>query len=138
MIRKAVLIALAMMAVPASATVPVNGRWYTEDQESIVEIGQCGAVVCGKVVKILKPNPQGSMNPVDSNNPDPKLRNRPILGSVILSGFKANGKEWAGSIYDPRRGKVFKSTMVKLANGNLKVKGCWSFICQSVLFTPAK
>ncbi len=138
MLRKVVVVALATISVPVSAAVPVNGRWYTDGQDSIIEIGQCGAVVCGKVAKILKPNPQGSMNPVDSNNPDPKLRNRPILGSVILSGFKDAGKEWTGSIYDPRRGRVFKSTMTKLANGNLKVKGCWGFICQSVLFTPAK
>jgi uncharacterized protein (DUF2147 family) len=56
---------------------------------------------------------------------------------TLLSGFKDAGKEWAGQIYDPRRGKVFKSTMVKLANGNLRVKGCVAFFCQSVIFTPA-
>ncbi len=138
MIRRILSILLVAIAVPASAAVPVNGRWFTDGQDSIIEIGQCGATICGKVVKILKPNPQGSMNPVDSNNPDPKLRNRPILGTVILSGFKDSGKEWTGSIYDPRAGKTYKSTMVKLVNGNLKVKGCWGPFCRSVNFTPAK
>lgn len=138
MLRYIAPAALLLVAIPASAAVSVDGRWYTDEKDSIVEIGQCGAVVCGKVVKILKPDPKGSFNPVDSNNPDPKLRGRPIVGMTLLAGFKDAGKEWVGSIYDPRRGKVFKSTMLRLANGNLKVKGCWGFICQSVQFTPVK
>jgi uncharacterized protein (DUF2147 family) len=127
---------LVTLSAPATAAVSVNGRYLTDEKDSIIEIGQCGAVVCGKVARILKPTPNGKPA-VDSNNPDPKLRNRPILGMTLLSGFKDAGKEWAGQIYDPRRGKVFKSTMVKLANGNLRVKGCVAFFCQSVIFTPA-
>jgi uncharacterized protein (DUF2147 family) len=138
MLRYAVSAALLITATPAHAAAPVSGRWYTGGQESIVEIGQCGATICGKVAKILKPDPKGPPVPIDSNNPDPALRKRPIQGLTILSGFKDAGKEWAGSIYDPRRGMTFKSTMVRLANGNLKVKGCWGFICRSEYFTPVK
>jgi uncharacterized protein (DUF2147 family) len=138
MLRYAVSAALLITAIPAHAASPVSGRWYTDGQESIVEIGQCGATICGKVAKILKPDPKGPPVAVDSNNPDPALRKRPIQGLTILSGFKDTGKEWTGSIYDPRRGMTFKSTMVRLANGNLKVRGCWGIICRSEYFTPVK
>lgn len=138
MLRYVIPVVLMSLAVPAQAAVSVSGRWYTDGQDSIVEIGQCGGAVCGKVAKILKPQPGGPPVPVDSNNPDPKLRTRPILGLTILSGFKDAGKEWAGSIYDPRAGKTYKSTMLKLANGNLRVKGCWGPFCRSVYFTPVK
>jgi uncharacterized protein (DUF2147 family) len=138
MLRFVSILSLLCITAPANAAVSVNGRWYTDGQDSIVEIGQCGASVCGKVAKILKPQPGGPAVPVDSNNPDPKLRTRPIQGLTILAGFKDAGKEWAGSIYDPRAGKTYKSTMLKLANGNLKVKGCWGPFCRSVYFTPVK
>jgi uncharacterized protein (DUF2147 family) len=123
-------------AAPAIAAAPVTGRWYTDGKDSIVEVGPCGGHICGRVAEILKPRPGGPA--VDSNNPDPKLRSRPILGMIILSGFKDGGKEWLGSIYDPRAGKTYKSTLARLTNGTLRVKGCWGPFCRSVYFTPVK
>ncbi|MFM5915845.1 DUF2147 domain-containing protein [Chakrabartia godavariana] len=135
--RKALLvIALASAAAPLSAAVPVNGRWYTEEKDSIVHIGQCGAVICGKVAKVLK-SPPGGGPAVDSKNPDPALRTRPIQGIVILSEFKDSGGEWEGKIYDPRAGKTYRSTMSKQPDGTLKVKGYVGPFSRSVTFTPA-
>ena len=127
---------LAAVATSANAAVPVSGRWYTAEKDSIIQIGQCGPVVCGKVAKVLKPAPGGGPA-VDSNNPDPALRSRPIQGITLLSGFKDSGSAWEGEIYDPRRGKTFRSTMAKQPDGTLKVKGCVGPFCQSVTFTPA-
>lgn len=129
-------IACAALAVPSLAAVPVNGRWYTDGKDSIVHIGPCGAVVCGKIAKVLK-GPPGGGRALDANNPDPKLRTRPIEGIVILSEFKDAGGEWAGKIYDPRAGKTYRSTMVKQPDGSLKVKGCVGPFCKAVTFTPA-
>jgi len=129
-------LSLAAVATPAIAAVPVSGRWFTEEKDSIIQIGQCGPVVCGKVAKVLKAPPGGGAA-IDRNNPDPALRSRPIQGITLLSGFKDAGKEWEGEIYDPRRGKTFRSTMAKQPDGTLKVKGCVGPFCQSVTFTPA-
>jgi uncharacterized protein (DUF2147 family) len=126
-----------MTPIQAQAAASVNGRWYTDQKDSIVEIGPCGATVCGKVVKILAPTANGKPA-IDSNNPDPKLRTRPILGITILSGFKDTGKEWGGSIYDPRAGKTYRSTLARLTNGTLRVKGCVGPFCRTLIFTPAK
>lgn len=130
--------AIAASAFPphASAAVPVTGRWYTAEKDSIVHIGQCGPVICGKVAKVLRAPPGGG-SAVDSNNPDPALRTRPIQGITILSGFKEAGGEWQGQIYDPRAGKTYRSTMVKQPDGSLKVKGCVGPFCKAVTFTPA-
>ena len=126
-----------LVALPAQAATSDNGRWFTDNKDSIIEIGQCGAVVCGKVAKIIAPTPGGGPA-VDSNNPNPALRKRPILGLTLLSDFKADGGEWIGKIYDPRAGKTYKSKMKKLANGTLQVKGCVGPFCRSVYFTPAR
>lgn len=132
------MIALGCLAsaLPASAAIPVTGRWYTEARESIVQIGACGPVICGKVAKVLKAPPSGG-KPLDINNPDPTLRSRPIEGIVLLSGFRDAGDEWEGQIYDPRAGKTYKSYLQKQPDGSLKVKGCLGPFCRSVKFTPA-
>lgn len=124
-----------MAAAPGVAAVPVTGKWLTTEKDSVVVIAPCGSNLCGKIERILKPNPRGPA--VDSNNPNPALRSRPILGMAILTGFADAGKKWAGSIYDPRAGKVYRSELVKLANGNLQVKGCVGMFCKTMVWTPA-
>ena len=129
-------LALLAAASPSLAAKSVSGRWYTEEKDSIVQIGQCGAVVCGKVAKVLRVAPNGG-KPVDANNPDPALRSRPIEGIILLSGFKDAGDEWEGQIYDPRAGKTYRSTLQKQPDGTLRVKGCVGPFCRAVKFTPA-
>ena len=81
--------------------------------------------------------PAGGNAQKDVNNSNPALRNRPLLGINLLSGFKAEGNEWKGSIYDPRRGKTFRSVVYKGKSGNLVVKGCVGPLCQTQTWTPA-
>jgi uncharacterized protein (DUF2147 family) len=133
--KKVAFIALALSAAqPAIAAAPVTGKWMTPEKDSIIEVASCGSALCGRIIRVLKPNPKGPT--VDANNPNPALRNRPIQGLAILSGFADNGKNWIGSIYDPRRGKSFKSYLTRLTDGNLQVKGCIGFLCQSFVWTP--
>lgn len=47
---------------------------------------------------------------LDKNNPDPARRGAPVLGLVILRGFRANEetRRWeGGTIYDPKNGKTY-------------------------------
>ncbi|KQR87508.1 DUF2147 domain-containing protein [Sphingomonas sp. Leaf343] len=121
--------AAAATATPILATTPIAGRWITEEKTAIVTIGPCGAAICGRLTTLLKQPPSGP--PVDSNNPDPKLRQRPLEGLVILSGFTEKGDDWRGKIYDPRSGKTYKSILKRDANGTLKVQGCIAFFCRT-------
>ncbi len=125
-----------LFASPAFAAVPVNGRWLTVEKDSVVEIGPCGGAVCGRIARILTPQPEGP--PRDENNPNPALRIRPVEGLTILSGFRDGGKNWQGSIYDPRKGKTYKSFLTLLANGTPQVKGCLGPFCQSQIWTRAR
>ena len=129
------LVALLLPA-PASAAAPVTGRWLTVETDSVGAIAPCGNRVCGRIERILAAQPKGP--PRDSNNPDPKLRNRPVLGMTILSGFVDDGKSWRGNIYDPRRGKTYKSYLALQKDGRLKVQGCLGPFCQSQLWSRAR
>jgi uncharacterized protein (DUF2147 family) len=135
MLRKLVaLLPMLALALPASAAVPVTGRYMTPEKDSIIAVGPCGAKICGRIERILKTTP--GYTGLDANNPDPAMRTRPIQGMPILLGFVDGGKKWDGTIYDPRRGKSFRSELVKLANGNLQVKGCLGPFCQTLIWTP--
>lgn len=128
--------AIASLAVPTSATAPVSAverRWITRDRNAIVEVAPCGASLCGRIVKFLKP-PPGGIGQRDINNPDAALRQRKLLGLDILSGFQRDGDIWRGRIYDPKSGKDYRSILE--AKGNrLIVKGCIGPFCKSQTWT---
>lgn len=123
-------------ASPAMAAAPVSGLWLTTEKDSIVEIAPCGAAMCGRIARILKGPPGGP--PRDTKNPDPALRGRSVLGMVILSGFKDAGKNWQGTIYDPRAGKTYKSYLALQPDGALSVKGCVGPFCRTMSWTRAR
>jgi uncharacterized protein (DUF2147 family) len=129
------LIAAAIFPTPALAASPIGGRWITADRAAVVEVGRCGATMCGRVQRILARSPGGATQ--DVNNPSPALRRRPLLGLPILTEFVEDGDSWRGRIYDPRRGKTYKSAVARQADGSLKVQGCIAFFCQTQIWTRA-
>jgi uncharacterized protein (DUF2147 family) len=134
------LIVLATIALPVSAlasAASVNGRWVTQSKDAIVEIGACGATVCGRIAKFLV-TPPGGVDQKDVNNKDTKLRTRKILGMAVVYNLKASGTGWSGTIYDPKSGKTYRSVVTLLKNGNLSVKGCIGPFCQGQTWTPSK
>ncbi len=130
------ILATIALAAPVFAAQPVTGQWLTQDKDAIVEIAPCGASLCGKVVKFLKTPPQG-IDQRDTRNPDKSLRSRKLLGLPVLTGFKQDGDEWRGSIYDPKKGKTYRSLLQRQTNGKLQVKGCIGPFCQSQIWTKA-
>lgn len=127
---------LLPLAAPATAATPISGRWLTEEGNAVVTIGACGAATCGRITRLIKGPPSGP--PVDRNNPDAKLRNRPLEGLTILSGFTDAGSDWRGRIYDPKSGKTYKSIVRREADGSLKVQGCIAFFCRTQRWTAAR
>lgn len=124
---------VALLPVTAVAAPPIEGRWKTEDGKAVVDIARCGDGLCGHVVRVLAPTPKGP--PVDSNNPDPRLRHRPILGLEVLSGFHADDDEWRGRIYSPEEGKSYRSILQRTGADTLKVRGCIAIFCKTQTWT---
>lgn len=135
----AVLLTLAAQAAaPQDAIV---GTWLTEDGTSKVDVSASRAadgssVYSGKVVWLKDPMRDGE--PLrDANNEDARLRDRPILGLEILSGFKATGAgAWTGGmLYSPRNGKSFPADLSLLADGRLEVKVKAGIVTRTVNWT---
>lgn len=129
--RRGLLAALALLlwaglgrSAPPDA---ILGSWLTDDGASKVEVTAAKAadgssVYEGKVVWLKEPQRDGQ--PLrDANNADPAQRNRPVLGLVVLSGFKAAGGGWSGgTVYSPRAGKSYPAELAKAADGRLELK----------------
>src|ERR1700745_1480404 len=72
-----------VFAAPAE---PV-GQWYAEGGAAGVEITPCADALCGRVVWLHSPLDEDGCELRDKNNPDPALRNRPVVGLQILGGL---------------------------------------------------
>jgi hypothetical protein len=60
---------------------------------------------------------------LDDRNPDPALRERPIVGIDLLSEYRFDDGQWRGRIYDPESGKVYSSRMKVEKDGRLHMRG---------------
>ena len=111
-------IALFLAPVLEAASDPVEGLWWTEDREGIVEIRQSDAGPIGRIVWLLEPvhpeeHEKAGQPVLDEENPDSELRSRPVLGLRILEGFEQHREgDWrGGEIYDPENGRTYRARM---------------------------
>ncbi len=113
------LLALFLFPLFLHAQSPADqicGKWYTENNMSLVEVYKKDNKYYGKILWLKEPNNEQGKAKVDFRNPDPKLQNVPLINLTIMSGlsFKDKGKWTGGKIYDPKNGKTYdvKATMV--------------------------
>lgn len=118
----------AAPAVIASDESAVFGRWAGD--RSILEVRRDGDGLAMVIVAMLEPNyreGEGVGVPgeprIDINNPNETLRDRPILGLNLLSGYRYDDGRWQGKIYDPESGKVYSSRMTVNDDGELEMRG---------------
>lgn len=131
----ALLLAAPFGGASAQAT-GITGNWTTQDGRAVIAISNCGNAICGRLARILAETPDGP--PLDENNPNRRLRNRPVQGITVVSGFDQRaGNVWrGGEIYDPESGRSYSARMT--LNGNrLDVTGCvaWGAICRTETWT---
>ena len=116
----------------------IFGYWLTPG--SIVKIENCDSYVCAKVETIFVDEGRDPKLILDENNKDRALRSRAIIGINLLSGFLIKNIKQrdfkGGKIYDPRRGREFKSSLHLKDDGNLEVEGCLAFIWDSEEWLP--
>ncbi len=109
-------------AEPAKGPV---GLWLDESGRAGIAIAPCGSKLCGTITWLKIPlDPRGKPKR-DVHNADPALRDRPICGLQMLSGFAADDADaWAGGvIYDPQGGKIYSATLRLQPDGTLRVRG---------------
>jgi uncharacterized protein (DUF2147 family) len=126
------MILLILIAVGYNAQAQsVLGKWNTINEDtgkpnSLIEIYEENGEVKGKVIKILKEENRGQICSKCSGD----MKNRPIEGLELMTGFEKNGREYSGGIItDPKSGKQYKAKLwVDEDNPDLlKVRGYIAF-----------
>ena len=134
------MLAAVMLGIPALAEAvspaPITGTWITQDQRGIVRIGTCGNVACGTIIGTGPALAHISTTPLDTNNTNPRLRGRPLVGIALIPEARREGDHWSGQIYAPREGRLFPATFNTTRDGKLRIKGCFWFICHTEIWQP--
>jgi uncharacterized protein (DUF2147 family) len=67
----------------------------------------------------------------DVNNPARELRNRPLMGLLLLEDLRAtaSGLWGGGRVYDPATGRSYNASIRLRTPDMLEVKGCLLFAC---------
>lgn len=120
----------------------VVGTWLVEDKKAKIKIYNKGDSYYGKIIWLREPSDKNGKPKRDKENPEEKLRSRPLVGLVMLSGFVYDEDNvWEdGDIYDPKNGKTYSCEMTLSEDGKtLDVRGYigFSFIGRSQTWTRA-
>ena len=107
----------------------VRGLWVDHSDPEKRKVGvwieDCEGLLCGHIYWLRKPLSLGGKPKRDQHNPDARLRDRPLCGLRILTGFRRSkeGVWSAGEVYNPNDGRTFSSTMTLESDGGLKIRG---------------
>jgi uncharacterized protein (DUF2147 family) len=108
----------------AAHTDDVVGVWLNQEGDGLIRIERDGTSYRGTIIGA----PEGTRkdpNARDVNNPDPELRDRRLVGMVLMAGYTFDGKSsWLGGwIYDPDVGKQYKARMTLTGPDTLEIRG---------------
>ncbi len=140
---KKTILAIALSISTISAFAQTNsdivGEWYNAEKDAIITIYEDGETVSGKITWMLYPNDDKGNPKTDPLNPDEKLKSRPRMGMVMMSGFTfIKDKVWDdGELYDPKKGKTYSGMMTLKDSNTIDLRGYigFSFIGRSSTWT---
>ena len=122
-----VLSAGALLSTSVFA-VSLNGtQWQTIDdktgeKKAVMQLTESGGKVTGKILKVLDKEKADAL----CTKCPGSLKNKPVEGLQILSGFKADGNnQWSdGKLVDPESGKTYSGKLTLSDNAqSLKLRG---------------
>lgn len=101
----------------------ILGRWLNQDKTAKFEIFKQNGRYFGKIIWGTGKNSK------DVHNPNPQLRNRDLVGLLLLNNFEYAGNlKWTnGTIYDPNNGKTYNCQLTLNTNNQLDVRGYIGF-----------
>ena len=110
------------------------GVWRHPENGSHVEMYQCGADLCARIIKVIDDQK------TDDKNTDAAKRSRPVVGLVIMQGAKKTGTaSWAGNLYNRADGKTYSGTVTVKSKDALDLAGCVAVvICKTLTWTRVK
>lgn len=109
----------------------IEGVWRMNDGKATMRVTIEKGKLVGRITAV-----KDKSRTHDTNNPDPKLRHRKIIGLPIVWGFHKKGDKWEGGrVYDSSDGKMYKGKIWMEGKNTLVMRG---FVGVSLLGKSAK
>ena len=124
---------LAFATARAKAIPPqevVCGKWESTDKSLIIKIYMQDNKYLAKLIWFKNTDGKPMDYWTDVHNPDPKLRERKLLGMSLLNNldYDAETNSWEnGMVYDAHHGRTWNASASIDKNGQLRVRGYWHF-----------
>jgi uncharacterized protein (DUF2147 family) len=119
--KNLILITLSFVLNISEAQVAADnivGNWISPKKDSEIQIFKVNNKYFGKIIW-----GEGESTK-DLKNPDIKMRNRDLIGLIILSNFHFEEDEWSGgTIYDPREGKTYSCVITMNNKTEINIRG---------------
>ncbi|GHC43292.1 DUF2147 domain-containing protein [Roseibacillus persicicus] len=115
----ALILLLICSSSLADAADPILGLWKKSDGQATIQITIEKGKLVGRVTAA-----KDTTRTHDTKNPDPKLRNRKIIGLPVVWGFyKKDGKWEGGRVYDSSNGKTYQGKIWLEGNDKMMMRG---------------
>lgn len=125
---------LQFAALTLSGQNQIVGKWLSPKKDAIVEIYELSGKFNGKIIWMK--NTENTNHVVDSNNPEIKLRKRPLIGSTVVRNLAYKDNEWVeGSLYNPTTGKTYQCKLELQELNILKITCFLGPLCSSRIWT---
>jgi uncharacterized protein (DUF2147 family) len=114
--------AVLASAIPAAASVPVDGVWRNPKNTVHVQLQPCGPTMCGTVVWAA-PKAQAKA----------RKAGQKLVGAQLFREFKPIApNRWQGKVFVPDLNRTFSGTMTATAPTRMVGKGCLigGFFCK--------
>lgn len=101
----------------------IVGTWQMTDESAKMEVFKSGNKYKTKLLWGKDAVNKDGSSKKDINNPDEKLRNRNLVGSIMIKGLTFEDDEWNdGKVYNNANGKWY-NCYVKIKKGQLHLRG---------------
>jgi len=117
----------------------IVGIWESVEKNLQIEMVEEDGHFAGKMIWFLCSSGESMMfSYLDTENPDPKLTTRPLIGLNVVEKIYYQGNNiWGdGKIYDPNSGHTFDARITMTDPNTAVVRGYWKFrwIGRSIVF----
>jgi uncharacterized protein (DUF2147 family) len=119
--------AVALLALIGATTAHADprGLWLAQDGAK-VRVASCGKALCGKIAVAKSPaNPDTGKPWTDKDNPDARLRDRPVVGIEVFISMMPDGPgKWSGELYNINGGQTVPGHLYEVDAKTIRVEGC--------------
>ena len=123
-------VVLFAVVAAAAARADPRGLWLAEDGAK-VRVAPCGAGFCAAIaVPKSRVDPATGAPWTDKNNPNAALRNRPLVGVVVIDARTPAGPgKWSGRLYNVDTGNSYSGYLREIDGATIRIEGCVIGIC---------